>query len=84
MTTLKPNNPNHLKKQYWYFTFCQRDQVYKDSYVKFYGTYDEARIEMFKRFGDYWAFQYDWKEIKSQIDMFGLEEVVFEKESGGN
>lgn len=39
------------KKRDWIFTFgC--GQEHAGHYVKIHGTYDEARAEMFRRYGD--------------------------------
>lgn len=62
------------KKQWYYFTFLYGSKN-RNKYVKFYGTYSEAREQMFKHFGDKWAFQYDEKEFAGQIEMFGLQEI---------
>lgn len=62
------------KKQWYYFTFTFTSEN-RNKYVKFFGTYSEAREQMFKHFGNKWAFQYDEKEFASQIEMFGLQEL---------
>jgi len=45
-------------KQYWYFTFMQKQTDKKNSYAKIWGTYDTARQKMVEEFGEAWAFQY--------------------------
>lgn len=62
------------EKQWYYFTFASASE-YGNKCVKFYGTYSEAREQMFKHFGDKWAFQYDEKEFAGQIEMYGLQEI---------
>lgn len=49
----------------WYiFTFgC--GQKHAGHYVKFYGTYGEAREQMCEKYGNEWAFQYsdaEWQD----------------------
>lgn len=45
----------------WIFTFgC--GQPNEGKCVRISGTYNEAREEMFRRYGSAWAFQYDAKE----------------------
>ena len=45
----------------WIFTFgC--GQKHEGHYVKIHGTYSSAREEMFRRYGDKWAFQYTAEE----------------------
>ena len=52
------------KECWWYFTFgC--GQPHAGHYVKFYGTYSEARQKMTEQYGLEWAFQYseeEWRE----------------------
>lgn len=62
------------EKQWYYFTFASASE-YGNKYVKFYGTYSEAREQMLKHFGDKWAFQYDEKGFAGQIEMYGLQEI---------
>ena len=62
------------QKQWYYFTFLYGSE-YRHNYVRFYGTYSEAREQMFEYFGDKWAFQYDEKEFAGQIEKFGLQEI---------
>lgn len=59
-----------LDKQWWIFTFCS-GQKYGGRYVKFYGTYSEARDQMFEHFGVDWGFQYseeEWNEYANDTN----------------
>ena len=47
--------------QWWIFTFGS-GQPNGGHYVKFYGTYGEARDKMFAKYGNKWGFQYSEKE----------------------
>jgi hypothetical protein len=67
---------SYLNKQYYYFTFCYGDHEYRNCFIKFYGTYSEAREKMVNRFGIKWAFQYNEEEFKDQIEKFNLKEVL--------
>lgn len=53
----------HETQQWWIFTFGQ-GQRYAGHYVKYFGTYAEARDKMISKYGLQWAFQYP----KSQWD----------------
>lgn len=54
------------KRENWIFTFgC--GQQYEGYYVKFFGTFGEAREKMCSRFGKSWAFQYSEKEWNSYV-----------------
>jgi len=69
-------------KCWYYFTFGVGQQ-FAGKYVKFFGTYFEAREKMFERFGADWAFQYDekrWDEITNKPDRWWPmeEELVLE------
>lgn len=59
----KIDSCNQNVKEHWYFTFGLGSQR-PYNYVKIYGTYDDARDEMFKRYGKDWAFQYDERSWK--------------------
>ena len=50
------------ERQNWIFTFGY-GMKNAGHYVKIYGTYGEARNEMFRRYGDNWAFQYTEKQF---------------------
>lgn len=55
-----------MEKQNWYFTFGTGHE-HADRFVKIYGTFIEARNEMFERFGSAWAFQYseaEWERMR--------------------
>ena len=47
--------------QWWIFTFGS-GQPNAGHYVKFYGTYGEARDKMFEKYGIDWGFQYSEEE----------------------
>ena len=51
-----------MEKETWYiFTFgC--GQKNEGHYVRFYGTYGEAREQMVREYGNEWAFQYSEEE----------------------
>jgi len=52
------------KQKTFYFTFGSA-HMYPFGYIELKGTYSSTREEMFKHFGDKWAFQYsedDWNE----------------------
>lgn len=57
------------EEQNWIFTFGS-GQPHEGHYVKIFGTYGDARDEMFLRYGRNWAFQYsedewnDWMKRK--------------------
>lgn len=46
---------------WWYFTFGQ-GQEHAGHYVKIWGTFGEARTEMFNRYGSAWSIQYSEEE----------------------
>lgn len=64
------------EKQWYYFTFCQSQRRLKDMYIKFYGTYGEAREQMFENFDSKWAFQYKEEDFIRQIEAYGLREII--------
>ena len=56
-----------MERGNWYFTFgcCQE---HAGHYVRIFGTFGEARMEMFRRHGSSWAFQYSekqWNDMKN-------------------
>lgn len=65
-------------RTWWYFTFgC--GQIHAGYYVKFFGTFGEARREMFECHGDRWAFQYseqDWLAWKEKCRSEGMEHML--------
>lgn len=63
------------EKQYWIFTFGY-GQKHQGHYVKIYGTYTEARIEMIKRYGNQFAFQYsedEWNTFVNEAEQHAIE-----------
>jgi hypothetical protein len=62
----------------WYFTFgC--GQIHAGYYVRFFGTFAEARRKMFERYGDRWAFQYsqqDWLAWEEKCRSEGMEHML--------
>lgn len=54
------------ERQNWIFTFGS-GQPYEGHYVKIYGTFAEARDEMFKRYGRSWAMQYSEDECEDWL-----------------
>ena len=54
-------------KKNWIFTFGV-GQPYEGHYVKIYGTFAQARDEMFRRFGREWAFQYSEEEWQAWLE----------------
>lgn len=58
----------------WIFTFLF-DSPLRDRFVRIKGTYDEARAEMFRRFGRKWAFQ-DETEEEAGVAKYHLTEYV--------
>ena len=65
-------------RKIWYFTFCQKQSLLKNRFVKIHGTFNEARSIMMDNFGTLWAFQYseeEWKE-SNQEERFNLKEVA--------
>lgn len=63
------------ERRWWYFTFgC--GQKHAGHYVRFYGTFDEARQKMFTAYGSEWAQQYsedNWMEWASRCKKEGRE-----------
>lgn len=64
-----------MKSETYYFTFMQRQEGLKDKYVKIQGTRTETRQEMFRRYGEEWAFQYDEDDFLSHIELYNLTEL---------
>lgn len=51
-----------MKERWWIFTFgCGQQNA--GHYVKFFGTYGDARQQMFDKYSDKWAFQYAEEEF---------------------
>lgn len=61
--------------QPWFFTFGY-GQVHQNQYVCIRGTFASAREEMFRRYGDKWAFQYDLDTFRMQPSMYGIRPVT--------
>lgn len=62
------------KREWYYFTFGY-GQEHQGHYVRFFGTFWEAREKMFEEYGDDWAFQYSeeqWREWKERCKMEGM------------
>lgn len=77
-----------MAKEKWYFTFGI-GTVNRGRFIVLFGTKDKTRKEMFSRFGENWAFQYDsysWENYKSnskgrkitQADFYNLIEIIKE------
>ena len=62
-----------MQEQHWYFTWGFGQQ-YPNCYTKIYGTYNSARDEMIRRFGERWAFQYDSPE-DAGVERWDLTEI---------
>jgi len=64
------------EKKDWFFTFGygQHGGGLRNNYVKIYGTYDSARAEMVRRYGEEWSFQHGSAE-DAGVEEFGLKEV---------
>jgi len=59
--------------QDWIFTFgCGHDNAGR--YVSIYGTYNDARKEMHRRYGMKWCMQYSSKE-DAGVEVWGYEEI---------
>lgn len=54
------------KEQVWIFTFGY-GQKHEGHYVKFFGTYSEARNQMREKYGTQWGFQYSEKEWNDYV-----------------
>ena len=64
-------------EQDWIFTFgC--GQEHAGHYVKIFGTFDSARDEMIKRFGDRWCWQYSAKEYFAEPERHDEVELVID------
>ncbi|MEI6296228.1 MAG: hypothetical protein WCO84_01100 [bacterium] len=58
----------------WYFTFGFNSE-FRNNYVVFQGTQEEARDMMFMNFGQKWGFQYNEEDFLPQIEKYGLKEL---------
>jgi len=78
-------NPDN--QTWWIFTFGS-NQPNAGHYVKFFGTFQEARQQMVDKYGLTWAFQYseyEWNRYKEQHPYLKLEtELREEDEPDGN
>lgn len=61
------NRPPRKKRQQWWIFTIGYGFPNQNSYVKIKGTYESAREEMFKRYGDKWSSQYSLKEWKDWL-----------------
>ncbi len=55
------------KEETWIFTFGANQQ-HAGHYVKFTGTFEEAREKMLQKYGYEWGFQYseeEWEELEN-------------------
>lgn len=68
-------------EQSWYFSFCY-DSENASKYVEIFGTYENARMEMFRRYGTAWAFQYESKELAG-IERWGMTRLGPVIQAGG-
>lgn len=62
-------------RQWYVFTFGS-GQRYAGRYVKFFGTYNEARQQMIDLFGFEWAFQYsqyEWDDWVKRVPPYMVE-----------
>lgn len=67
------SDPNY--KTWWIFTFGS-NQPNAGHYVKFFGTFQEARQQMVDKYGTAWAFQYseyEWNRYKELHPYLKLE-----------
>lgn len=62
------------KERHWIFTFGG-NHSHPNGYVKIWGTFHDARTEMFRRYGDKWAMQYETEE-QAGVNRFNLSEVI--------
>lgn len=65
----------------WYFTFGGNHE-HPNGYVVIAGTYEGAREQMVKHFGDKWAFQYSSKDFGQKASVYGLHEVKLPEDDG--
>lgn len=61
------NNIPTQEQKNWIFTFGS-GQLHEGHYVKIFGTYEEARLQMFERYGDQWGFQYSEEEWNNWLN----------------
>ena len=71
-----------MNEQGWYYFTFGYGQEHSGHYVKFFGTYAEAREQMINAYGHKWAFQYsedEWMEWVDRCKRDGSEWMI-EKE----
>ena len=59
-----------------YFTFMYEQHELHNKYVCMEGDWMHSRMEMFKYFGDQWAFQYTQEEFNVAVEKFSLIEHI--------
>jgi hypothetical protein len=58
----------------WCFTFgC--GHAHPNKYVKIYGSFQETRDEMFRRWGKAWCMQYTEKDLEGAKERWGITEL---------
>jgi hypothetical protein len=57
----------------WIFTFGHGHTPNQNYFVRITGTFEGARLEMFRRFGRGWSMQYE-SEDEAGVARFGLRE----------
>ena len=62
-----------LEERIWYFTFKGDDR-----YVKIHGTFEGARLEMFRRYGREWLMQHGSAE---SAGVEALKEIPYDQAS---
>lgn len=72
MAAIKRPDPNHNR---WIFTFGINSAL-KDRYIVVYGSLEETRRKMFKRY-PHWAFQYPDEE-SAGVQRFNLKPLIFD------
>jgi hypothetical protein len=72
---------NGTEPQDWYFTFGydhtdHAGQPLRNRYMKFHGTFNEARKQIYMLRGNAWSNQYPWEHFERQVERFGLTEYT--------
>lgn len=71
------------EQKVWYFTFGYGHYAGSMSlakrFMKFHGTWGEARQKMIGLCGLVWGFQYSEKAFLPQMELYGLTEVTVEE-----
>ena len=65
---------SNSKEKEWLFSFGCLHPLYHDKYIKIKGTFESARGEMIRRFGDNWIHQYKEKE-EDYLKSHGITEI---------